>query len=1376
MIYLYAVAYEVTADEETFWCVTFESPKGKQIEGNQSYCFSAAIFDKKEDATALIKKICGVTDEERIQFQGVKDAAAFIPLWEKERNFRGGKKVARRRYGILNASESANAQKKYGCNLLEKVTTSTAGVEASTYKWPVLEAEKHASFLDTRYGSGKFADFTAGSSAGDVSPLYGDFDELGLPLAIVSVSVPPLNTTKPKTRKRTRRSGMDFGRRKKRPKPKPSDTSFRDPTDPNEVPEPRPDGGPIIRVQVRMDRPSVITENEAYALAAVSGVPLRKFGVSLPDGAALGDISTTLVASLNPVLAVDPLILNAFEIFYDAPPTTDADILSVFRESVDGLANKDQFFVRWTSRLGGSKEQHLAGLWLPGSQLKEINIEKVHEAWKRYYNSRVEVTRFHGMQFQLSVREGQRLYPGEYFPYHLGNNGTNITPILEAGEDAAPTVIDHEYSAPLCNAKGNERARVYPSKGSTHLPMAARVNELSDKDPEGAKYNANFETDDVPLFHHGGEDDAENSVFFPSFVVGTNGQRDVPGGKAVVASYGQTDEEGYLREGYTPRVQAKEDTLYTPLEVIINHVFWRDKWFAELNEGEEDHLPDVPPAEKENSMLKILFQNNLTSREHPFESVTDILLKIVCEPRKHNSSQFMVKNKDGSGVPLQEHLNLIREDEAACREFYNDQIVMFPARLIKILKLWRRAMDKAGPLLLPTFQQEQALPTFKAEPPASPSGGAPAPLPGTVVAEAAAAAAEDEISTQRKGRKPRGFYGGQDEVDPKEIQAQYNNQNIIADARTIAEDDPDYVSSLEDKEYCFVGKSLIAGADLGLKAKVYIPEGKVIAHFYGDAWGTEHRSEYAVRGMYIDPDNEHVVDVVFDAPLLGKPKKIERNLAGGATHESKELWGRDELNAKERTELNKIIKERPKPLAFYANTHESEDKINAKIVADSDYAPFPYIVAIKAIKPTQEIFIDYGDEHKLPPTAAEVSEVIQDPGEAGVADSDSSDDEGSMPPGGLPATTGGAPAPRSSRSEGEAPSAKKRRGLTPEEAAEILKKEGYLLVPLEEGSSKELGALFEEYLEHIPEYTKQGPLKPLKEGGSYSPGSFGAINLASAYHCPFAVESDLRANAAVRPIIEALARDLGRKHTAQDPDRICFRNAKQRAESWHTDNTGGAFLKSDIYIGGTLNADPKGESSQVFTLVPKSHTLGAKGGGESFTPAKDKATYDASAEKIVIPPDHVLIYFENIVHCISGKKSKEFPFPWYRKFVAWHLSDSPEQWCKEYNGQETMIEQGPLAHKGGVIAPMYPRLWLTNHWKTHLIPYGKRLVPGLTTKHKFESGNFEGETIDIPVLEPLSLEKLGLPKYPQSDEARDRFLPTEVQPAGSSARNPILIL
>ena len=297
-----------------------------------------------------------------------------------------------------------------------------------------------------------------------------------------------------------------------------------------------------------------------------------------------------------------------------------------------------------------------------------------------------------------------------------------------------------------------------------------------------------------------------------------------------------------------------------------------------------------------------------------------------------------------------------------------------------------------------------------------------------------------------------------------------------------------------------------------------------------------------------------------------------------------------------------------------------------------------------------------------------------------------------------------------------------------------LMKNGYFVIKADPERVAHGRSLYNDYLKHIPELRSDYDIGTDDIGA----GSFGALNFSSAYHNPAKIYLDQLIVETVEPLIRGVAAILGLENFQFVPDRSYYRCRKQNPESYHSDNTNGAE-KTDVFFGAKLNLNE--DIDQALTLVPGTQKQSASVKGGEFCVVKDKADvafYKAREEVITFGPNEIVIFYENIIHRISGKKPKK---PILRNGIGIRITDSEVGWMADKNDL-LFAEQGAVAHKGGEIAPMYPRLWLTN-WSQKLEAYTDRLIPPMKTTHKFKTGKRAGETIVLPFKTPPSLTVLG---------------------------------
>jgi hypothetical protein len=262
--------------------------------------------------------------------------------------------------------------------------------------------------------------------------------------------------------------------------------------------------------------------------------------------------------------------------------------------------------------------------------------------------------------------------------------------------------------------------------------------------------------------------------------------------------------------------------------------------------------------------------------------------------------------------------------------------------------------------------------------------------------------------------------------------------------------------------------------------------------------------------------------------------------------------------------------------------------------------------------------------------------------------------------------------------------------LSPDAAhgfAQTLVDQGIVVVPIYETPAA-LGlarAHFEEALASFPEYRRDtgSPLRYVK-------GGFGALGTPSSFHnasvrairmdampCAISLFGALRSLEAVCLPDGARTETRGLEQLV-DRMRVFTPGSKVMAESWHRDTTPAQYVQSgDSIFGGWINLDAA--APQYFSCMPKSHRLEPlvgdqpidfkarrASGGEGFARfgKSDQSMLDelraSHAKSIEVPPGHMLVFYQEIVHEVIATTLARGAAPSYRLFTAWRLTDSTE--------------------------------------------------------------------------------------------------------------------
>lgn len=269
-----------------------------------------------------------------------------------------------------------------------------------------------------------------------------------------------------------------------------------------------------------------------------------------------------------------------------------------------------------------------------------------------------------------------------------------------------------------------------------------------------------------------------------------------------------------------------------------------------------------------------------------------------------------------------------------------------------------------------------------------------------------------------------------------------------------------------------------------------------------------------------------------------------------------------------------------------------------------------------------------------------------------------------------------------------------------------------------------------------------------KEGATrHVMGGFSAFGNPSSFHNPFV---RLLRQWCMHAAVNTLWRDYVAEHKdgfklEQIMDRMMLRPAgvTPSSESWHRDEATNT-APGDETFGGWLNLD---DTPQFFHCVPGTHT--AKRGKGGFAPIKSRAMKRRYAEKraaVRVPPGHVIVFFEHIVHEVRAQKML---YDSFRLFLGWRVTreDVPLIPPSRTAYEELLELQAVMPLKSGQIPAMYAKLHWTN-WVDRIVAFSDANVVDLCREYvKRESGAREGETFHVVHRHMRSLQYYGLGKY-----------------------------
>jgi hypothetical protein len=263
---------------------------------------------------------------------------------------------------------------------------------------------------------------------------------------------------------------------------------------------------------------------------------------------------------------------------------------------------------------------------------------------------------------------------------------------------------------------------------------------------------------------------------------------------------------------------------------------------------------------------------------------------------------------------------------------------------------------------------------------------------------------------------------------------------------------------------------------------------------------------------------------------------------------------------------------------------------------------------------------------------------------------------------------------------------------------------------------------FEKMLRSFPEYRNDLPLRDTL----YVKGGFGALANPSSYHHPYvrSIRENIMREAV--PLFAQLSDDDDFLEQLFGRVRVLKWDAKIQPESWHRDLTPKwAMLPTDRIYGGWVNLDTHG-ITQYFSCVSKTHNVRQYGG---FS----KTENDSAATRVEIPPGHMLIFSQDLIHEVVGGTRKR-QHDEYRLFTAWRLTKSTKRFMPGDLDIFT-YKTVPLL-KSGQRAPMYPT---TGNWRGTLKmtqnaeKWAKQtFLPELLETRVKESGPNQGASFLLP--------------------------------------------
>lgn len=169
-------------------------------------------------------------------------------------------------------------------------------------------------------------------------------------------------------------------------------------------------------------------------------------------------------------------------------------------------------------------------------------------------------------------------------------------------------------------------------------------------------------------------------------------------------------------------------------------------------------------------------------------------------------------------------------------------------------------------------------------------------------------------------------------------------------------------------------------------------------------------------------------------------------------------------------------------------------------------------------------------------------------------------------------------------------------------------------------------------------------------------------------------------------------------------DRFCVRRkgTQPTAEKWHRDISPHKTVDG-IVLGGWINLDTSND--QYFSCIPSSHTLALPITATGFVTLDSSMVDKTRKELIRIPPSHLILFNQDLVHEVCAKKS---PINSCRLFMGWSLSC--ESTSLFPNVEEVMNSQAVPELPSGQIPPLFSKSHV-NYYKAKVDTFLQNIKP-----------------------------------------------------------------
>lgn len=278
-------------------------------------------------------------------------------------------------------------------------------------------------------------------------------------------------------------------------------------------------------------------------------------------------------------------------------------------------------------------------------------------------------------------------------------------------------------------------------------------------------------------------------------------------------------------------------------------------------------------------------------------------------------------------------------------------------------------------------------------------------------------------------------------------------------------------------------------------------------------------------------------------------------------------------------------------------------------------------------------------------------------------------------------------------------------------------------------------------IKSFPELAKRDPVHGQVNTSELVKGAFGAFGNPSSFHNTHVRSLRIKALIHVVPVLKPVASGRSLCHLL---DRLCVRRKGTACgkESWHRDQselrTSNTGIQDSIF-GGWINLD---NENQYFSCVPGTHIMRDNTIGFKKLSPDEIREYDSKRQLITVPPGHIVIFYQHIVHEVLSKKMKQDSL---RLFLGWCLtafSEPPVH--SKHELSKIITDQAVPRLPSGQQCPMYS----PNHisfFKADLIDWSKNTFKEQCLEDKKSKGDIESYKVVHKHMK--SLKEYNLPLY-----------------------------